>query len=221
MPDVSSGWGRLTWGQANWNEATTLTQGWGAEAWGSGGSWGDVGDEIVSITGLEISSTYNPSITITAEINTGWGGRVWGENNWGDLSSITLSIPGFEVSSTLNTSLDISGNALLELTGQEISSTLGTITNVISVVNEPDGFEITSNQGTALPVIDATQIVTGFEITSAIGVVDPKDQVFGLPTFTITSEQGTAVAPNEDVSVTGQSSYIRTRNCSSRYYNNY
>ena len=66
MPDVSSGWGRLTWGQANWNEATTLTQGWGAEAWGSGGSWGDVGDEIVSITGLEISSTYNPSITITA-----------------------------------------------------------------------------------------------------------------------------------------------------------
>jgi hypothetical protein len=47
VPDVSSGWGRLTWGQANWNEATTLTQGWGAEAWGSGGSWGDVGDEIL------------------------------------------------------------------------------------------------------------------------------------------------------------------------------
>ena len=130
MPDVSSGWGRLTWGQANWNEATTLTQGWGAEAWGSGGSWGDVGDEIVSITGLEISSTYNPSITITAEINTGWGGLVWGENNWGDLSSITLSIPGFQVSSTLNTSLDISGNALVEISGQEISSTLGTISNV-------------------------------------------------------------------------------------------
>ena len=87
MPDVSSGWGRLTWGQANWNEATTLTQGWGAEAWGSGGSWGDVGDEIVSTTGLEISSTYNPSITITAEINTGWGRIEWGINAWGEFGT--------------------------------------------------------------------------------------------------------------------------------------
>ena len=33
---VSSGWGRLTWGQANWNEATTLKTGWGAQAWNDG-----------------------------------------------------------------------------------------------------------------------------------------------------------------------------------------
>ena len=26
MPDVSEGWGRLTWGQAGWNEATLLYQ---------------------------------------------------------------------------------------------------------------------------------------------------------------------------------------------------
>jgi hypothetical protein len=26
---VTSGWGRLTWNQANWNEATTLKTGWG------------------------------------------------------------------------------------------------------------------------------------------------------------------------------------------------
>jgi len=27
MADVTSGWGRLTWGQAGWDEATVLTQG--------------------------------------------------------------------------------------------------------------------------------------------------------------------------------------------------
>ena len=33
---VTSGWGRLTWNQANWNEATTLKTGWGAQAWNDG-----------------------------------------------------------------------------------------------------------------------------------------------------------------------------------------
>ena len=33
MPTVTSGWGRLTWGQADWNEATLYVQGWGAKSW--------------------------------------------------------------------------------------------------------------------------------------------------------------------------------------------
>ena len=51
MPDVSSGWGRLTWGQAGWNEATVLTQGWGAKSWNDG-EWGDLSDETITLTGL-------------------------------------------------------------------------------------------------------------------------------------------------------------------------
>ena len=51
MPDVSSGWGRLTWGQANWNEATTLKTGWGAKSWNDG-AWGELNDETVTLTGL-------------------------------------------------------------------------------------------------------------------------------------------------------------------------
>ena len=42
---VTSGWGRLTWNQANWNEATTLKTGWGAQAWGDG-EWGELKDAI-------------------------------------------------------------------------------------------------------------------------------------------------------------------------------
>ena len=35
MPDVASGWGRLTYGQANWGDAVTIKQGWGRLGWGS------------------------------------------------------------------------------------------------------------------------------------------------------------------------------------------
>ena len=39
---VTSGWGRLTWGQANWNlSAVTLKTGWGAKSWGEG-EWGEL-----------------------------------------------------------------------------------------------------------------------------------------------------------------------------------
>ena len=41
---VSSGWGRFTWGQANWNEAVQLLKtGWGAQAWNDG-EWGELKD---------------------------------------------------------------------------------------------------------------------------------------------------------------------------------
>ena len=52
MADVSSGWGRLTWGQAGWNEATVLTQGWGALSWGQN-EWGDLDDALVEVTGVQ------------------------------------------------------------------------------------------------------------------------------------------------------------------------
>ena len=53
MPDVSSGWGRLTYGQAAWNEATTIEQGWGRESWGYQ-SWGDT--PIVTLPSLSAST---------------------------------------------------------------------------------------------------------------------------------------------------------------------
>ena len=51
MADVTSGWGRLTWGQADWNDSTLYAVGWGAKGWGKS-DWGDVSDETVSVTGL-------------------------------------------------------------------------------------------------------------------------------------------------------------------------
>ena len=55
---VTSGWGRLTWNQANWNaEATTLKTGWGAQSWSGEGGWGDLSDQTITVTGLSITSS--------------------------------------------------------------------------------------------------------------------------------------------------------------------
>ena len=39
MADVSSGWGRLTWGQADWNDSTFIIQVGAPNAWGDS-NWG-------------------------------------------------------------------------------------------------------------------------------------------------------------------------------------
>jgi hypothetical protein len=50
-----SGWGRFTWGQAYWGEDDLLATGWGAKPYGTS-NWGDLSGEVVSLTGLSIST---------------------------------------------------------------------------------------------------------------------------------------------------------------------
>ena len=77
MPDVSSGWGRLTYGQAAWNEATPIQEGWGRETWGYQ-AWGDT--PILTLTGLSATTSIG---ALTVETKTGWGTLNWGQNGWG------------------------------------------------------------------------------------------------------------------------------------------
>ena len=50
---VSSGWGRFSWGQANWNADVTLKTGWGAKSWGED-EWGQLSDAVAQPSGLSI-----------------------------------------------------------------------------------------------------------------------------------------------------------------------
>ena len=69
---VTSGWGRLTWNQANWNEATTLKTGWGAQSWSGEGGWGDLSDQTISLTGLSITSSIG-SVDVPDQVITPTG----------------------------------------------------------------------------------------------------------------------------------------------------
>ena len=54
---TTSGWGRFTWGQAYWNEDTTLKVGWGAQSWPLNGEWGERFEDAIALpTGLSITS---------------------------------------------------------------------------------------------------------------------------------------------------------------------
>jgi len=64
---VQSGWSRFTWGQANWNEATTLKTGWGAKSWGDG-EWGELKNETITLTGLS-STTSVGALEIELKVN--------------------------------------------------------------------------------------------------------------------------------------------------------
>ena len=78
MSDVLTGWGRFTWGQANWNENTKIATGWGADPYNDAAStWGDVGDEIVVLTAPD-------AIISNTSVGSTYGAGSWGqEQGWG------------------------------------------------------------------------------------------------------------------------------------------
>ena len=140
---VNSGWGRLTWGQAQWNEDSALATGWGSKSWGDG-EWGNLADETVTLTGLSITSTLNDSVTVTG--------------------TAVVDPTGISFTSTLGTPtavVDVS----LETANFLINSTQGYITTQVDVDVIPTGISF----GSAVGVIDpADQIMglTGLQITS-------------------------------------------------------
>ena len=69
MPDVTSGWGRLTWDQSQWGGSTVLTTGFGAEDWNNG-SWGQINDEIIFPTGISATVSLGDAVAYSAQ---GWG----------------------------------------------------------------------------------------------------------------------------------------------------
>ena len=68
MPTVTSGWGRLTWGQANWNQSTTYATGWGAKSWNDG-AWGELNDDQVTLNGQSATSAVG---LLSAYQQPGW-----------------------------------------------------------------------------------------------------------------------------------------------------
>ena len=77
---VQSGWGRFTWGRAYWNADSVLATGWGAKAWNDG-EWGELNDITLTLTGQSLTSSIG-SVTVSAEINTGWGQDGLGVENF-------------------------------------------------------------------------------------------------------------------------------------------
>ena len=70
-----------TWSTGRWGTTDAITSGWGADAWNTGGSWGQATDELALLTG--VSATFSIGEIISGS-NTGWGRDFWGEEPWGE-----------------------------------------------------------------------------------------------------------------------------------------
>ena len=194
----SEGWDVGAWGAGRYGVADALTLGWGAKNWDSSGSWGDMGDETITPTGFDLPSSLG-SVSVSTEINTGWGRQPWNENAWGIAGDVLLD----GQSATASVGSLVVGD-ILGLTGQSATTSIGSPTIIGDITATLTGQALTSSVGS----IDiAGQIVglTGQSSTSNVGSISPAD-VMGVTGVSATTSLGTAnTNSNPTISVTGVS----------------
>ena len=91
-------WGAGNWSANLWGISEAFTSGWGADAWGTGGSWGEATDEVVQPTGLSLTSSLG---TLDAYAEQGWGRAAWGSEIWGESYDPVVSVTGLSATSSL------------------------------------------------------------------------------------------------------------------------
>jgi len=166
-------WGALGWDTNSWG-ISSLTVGWGADAWNdSVSTWGDVGDEIVSLTAPD-------AIVSNLSVGSEWGDDTWGEEQgWGQFVLNPADVMGVSGVSSTSAVGSLSPADVIGLTGVSSTSNIGSISIGSSPVVNLSGVEITSGVGN----IDPSAIVqglTGQSITSAVGSVTVADLVLGI-----------------------------------------
>mgnify|MGYP002623225785 CR=1 FL=1 len=166
---VTSGWGRLTWDQANWGDATTLKTGWGAQAWDGSGGWGDLSDQTVILDG-QAATTSLGSTTVEINVSLELSGQE-ATSNVGDVS--TRSDATFTLSGQAATS---SVDSVVTEVAYDITTAGVATTSVGSVVTEVAYLISTGNRPQ-----DNMRGVTG-NLTFEIGqVLDSQVATFATP----------------------------------------
>jgi len=138
---------------------------YGIGYWGQN-AWNENSDVNITVTGQQLSSA-NGSVSLTTEINLGWGRVAWGEQDWGTTGiSQTVALTGSQVNLSLgNESIDVSVTPILS--GQQLNWTVGTVDP------EPDeslvGQQLNLNLGSPFIQADANLTLTGNGLVIAQG----------------------------------------------------
>ena len=142
-----------------------MSNAWGALSWGQG-SWAAQGDVGITVSG--ISATYSiGSVTAEAIVEIGWGGDTWGENEWGDLSGSQPTITGIQATFSIGSLQSVSGDALVEPSGIQFTSTIGDAVGGTSALVSVTGS--LESMAVGQTVVGIGAIISGISMTSSIG----------------------------------------------------
>ena len=191
-------WGAGNWSAGLWGTTESFTLGWGAKSWDSSGSWGDMGDETISPTGLGLTSSIG-SISVSTEINTGWGRQPWNENAWGIAGDILLT--GQQATASVGS---ISPADVMGLTGQSATTSVGSPTIIGDITASLTGQALTASVG-SIDIAAQTIGLTGQSATASVGSISPAD-VIGVTGVSATTSLGTiSTNSNPTIDVSGLS----------------
>ena len=167
------GWGRQQWGNSGWGveysvEPTGIsaTSALGTAVHGIGvpldmvpnpptgdqllkfartsvGSLTVALEEIVTPTGLE-STFATPTLSYVGTL-TGWGRDGWNDNSWGESPDQVLNVVGLDATASVGA---ISPADVVGLSGQELTTNIGSTTFTIDSTPSITGQEATGNLGT-------------------------------------------------------------------------
>jgi hypothetical protein len=190
---------------------------WGENTWQSN-------TVPISISGLSFSTGFNSSVTVTTEINVGWGSDAYGYENWGS-SGLVVEIDGLDIGT-----VEVGENGwgtiaygestwgewnltpadVVGLTGVEVTASQGTSSIQVDYVDTPSGLSITASQGTGWSVNNGADMVVGAgsqSFSASVGAIAPAD-VVGLTGVEFTAYQnaaGCSFIPQELINISGVS----------------
>jgi hypothetical protein len=223
------GWGRLNYGVADWGEGAneTISVGGLAVTSSTGSITTGIGVllEMIGSNHSLTSSVGSPQIDgeigvpltgVSADFATptlsyvgtlvGWGRDAWGDNSWGESPNQVIPLVGQEMTSSVDApTLEFA----YELSGQEATTSVGSVSFVISPTISISGQAATSDEGLlGLAFGTSTEPITGVASTSSLGTAGLN---FGVSTEPITGVSVTTgvgeitIASVELINVTGVS----------------
>jgi len=185
-----TGWGRLAWNDADWGEGRDetisvsgfeLTSSTGSittevayllEMIGSNHSLtSNIGSVVVDaeigvpVTGVQ-SEFATPTMSYTGTL-VGWGRDEWGDNSWGESPNQVLNLVGREVTSSVGSfTLEFA----YELSGQEATTSVGSVSFIISPTVSVSGQVATTDEGIlGLAFGVSTEPIANVSATSSLG----------------------------------------------------
>ena len=194
-------WGALGWSTNSWG-ISSLTLGWGADTFNDPAStWGDVGDEIVSLTAPDaISSKVSAGSACddTWGEEQGWGQFVLNPADVMGVTGVSSTSSVGSVSFTIDATASVTGVAstssvgslspadVMGLTGVSSTSSVGSVTvaDVVGLTGVSATFNVGSISIGSSPVVN----LSGQQATVSVGSIDPLAIVQGITGQSITQE---------------------------------